>query len=238
MRKYVLSCFLVMLAVCFAIAPITAEARETSPSWVKNLPSAANSAQIFVVAGVGQTTAWVSLHEKDANGEWQQLMTTPGFIGKAGLGKTKEGDNKTPQGVFRFDAAFGIAPDPGCAIKYTQVDENYYWSGDVRPGKMYNKMVDIRKMPDLDTKASEHIVDYKPNYVYCLNIGYNPLCTVGKGSALFLHCLDARKPYTGGCVAIPEDKMRFVLQTVRPDCVVVIDSLHKLAPNVATDWKI
>ena len=191
-----------------------------------------------MVAGVGQTTAWVSLHEKDANGEWQQLMTTPGFIGKNGLGKQKEGDNKTPVGVFRFDRAFGIAPDPGCAIAYTQVDENYYWSGDVRPGKMYNKLVDISQMSDLDTKESEHIVEYNTHYVYCLNISYNPLCTVGKGSALFLHCLAPMKPYTGGCVAIPEDKMRFVMQTVRPDCTVIIDSLAKLAPDVKADWKI
>ena len=205
-----------------------AEAREATPQWVQNLPAAKNANQLFVVAGVGHTTAWVSLHEKDANGKWQQLMTTPGFIGKNGLGKTKEGDGKTPVGVFRFDAAFGIAPDPGCAIPYQQVDENYYWSGDGRPGMMYNQMVDIRQLPGLDKDSSEHLVEYNPHYLYGLNISYNGSCIPGKGSAIFLHCLGPVKPYTGGCVAIPEDKMRFVMQMVRPDCVVVIDSLEKL----------
>lgn len=205
-----------------------AEAREATPQWVQNLPAAKNANQLFVVAGVGHTTAWVSLHEKDGNGKWQQLMTTPGFIGKNGLGKTKEGDGKTPVGVFRFDAAFGIAPDPGCAIPYRQVDENYYWSGDGRPGMMYNQMVDIRQLPGLDKEGSEHLVDYNPHYIYGLNISYNGACVPGKGSAIFLHCLGPAKPYTGGCVAIPEDKMRFVMQMVRPDCVVVIDALEKL----------
>ena len=214
------------------------EASEASPEWVKNLPAAKQAKQLFVVAGVGETTAWVSLHEKDAKGNWQQVMTTPGYIGKKGLGKTKEGDAKTPVGTFRFTKAFGIAPDPGSIMPYTQVDENMYWSGDWRPGMKYNEMVDIRKYPRLDKEASEHIIDYTVHYVYCLNIGYNEAGTPGKGSAIFLHCIGPNKPYTGGCVAIPQDKMRLVLQTVQPDCVVVIDSLKNLSPATVADWGI
>ncbi|MBO5514825.1 MAG: hypothetical protein J5963_01835, partial [Schwartzia sp.] len=70
-----------------------------------------------------KTTAWVSMHEKDQEGNWRVVMTTPGFIGKEGLGKTQEGDGRTPVGTFRFNAAFGIAEDPGCAIPYTRVDK-------------------------------------------------------------------------------------------------------------------
>lgn len=33
---------------------------------------------------------------------------------------------------------------------------------------------------------------------------------------------------TGGCVAIPEEQMYFVMQHVDPDCVVVIDSMENL----------
>ena len=199
-----------------------------SPNWVQKLSAAKTADQLLVVGAMGKTTAWVSLHEKNAQGQWVQIMTTPGFIGKNGLGKTKEGDSKTPVGTFHFTAAFGIAPDPGCAIPYQQVDENSYWSGDGRPGMKYNEMVDIRQCPSLNTKESEHIMDYNPNYIYCMNISYNEEGTPGKGSAIFLHCLDAKKPYTGGCVAIPEDKMRFVMQHVQKDCAVVINSLDEL----------
>lgn len=201
---------------------------KATPQWIQNLPAAQQAQQLFVVAGVDKTTAWVSLHQKNADGIWEQLMTTPGFIGRNGLGKEKEGDNKTPVGVFRFDAALGIAPDPGCAIPYQQIDENYYWSGDWRPGMKYNQLVDIRELPDLNKEDSEHLIDYNPHYIYILNMGYNAECTPGKGSALFLHCIDPKKPFTGGCVAIPEEKMLFVMQHVQPGCLVVIDSLEKL----------
>ena len=184
------------------------------------------------------TTAWVSLHERDADGAWRQLMSTPCFIGKYGLGKTREGDAKTPVGIFRFNKGFGIAPDPGCALPYTQVDENIYWSGDERPGMKYNQMADIRELPGLNKEDSEHIVDYNPAYTYCLNISYNDKGKPGLGSAIFLHCFRADRPYTGGCVAIPEDQMHFVMQVVRPDCVVTIDSLKNLSPSTADEWGI
>lgn len=201
---------------------------DSSPEWVTKLPEAKDSNQLFIVAVYENTTAWVSLHEKDTNGNWQMIMTTPGYIGKNGLGKTKEGDGMTPVGTFHFNDAFGIADDPGCSIKYTKVDDSYYWSGDQNEGMHYNEMVNIKDFPDLDKENSEHIVDYTRQYQYCLNIDYNKEGTLGAGSAIFLHCLGPYKPYTGGCVAIPENQMKFVMQHVSPDCTVVINTMEKL----------
>ncbi|SNU08868.1 L,D-peptidoglycan transpeptidase YkuD, ErfK/YbiS/YcfS/YnhG family [Lachnospiraceae bacterium] len=199
-----------------------------SPEWITKLPEAETASQLFVVANYEGTTAWVSLNEKDSNGKWQMIMSTPGFIGKAGLGKTKEGDAMTPVGTFGFNAAFGIAPDPGCAIPYTQVDDDIYWSGDQKDGMKYNEMVSIKDYPDLDTENSEHIIEYTRQYQYCLNIDYNKEGTPGLGSAIFLHCFGPYKPYTGGCVAIPENQMVVVMKNVKKDCVVVIDTLDNL----------
>ena len=50
----------------------------------------------------------------------------------------------------------------------------------------------------------------------------------GRGSAIFLHCLGPEKPWTGGCVAIPENIMKLVMQQVQPDCVVVIDTMENM----------
>ena len=211
-------------------------AAEDSPEWVAGLEEASDAQQLFVIAGVGQTTAYVSMHEKDADGSWKQIMTTPGFIGKYGLGKEKEGDGKTPVGTFRFNYAFGIAEDPGCTIPYQQVDDNAYWSGDTREGYGYNQMVSIEDLPDLNTDDSEHIMDYTYQYQYCLNISYNEECTPGLGSAIFLHCFGPFKPYTGGCVALPQDQMLTVMQNVREDCVVVIDSLETMIPQLWDEW--
>ncbi len=195
-----------------------------SPEWVTKLDAAKDAKQLFVVAGYERSTAWVSMHEKDDNGNWKMMMSTPGFIGKEGLGKTKEGDGMTPVGTFRFNKAFGIADDPGCAIPYTKVDDDTYWSGDIDAN--YNQMVSIKDFPDLKVDDSEHIVDYQYEYRYCLNISYNEDGTAGAGSAIFLHCFGDRKPRTGGCVAIPEEQMYFVMQHVDPECVVVIDSME------------
>ena len=204
-----------------------------SPEWVTNLPQAQNESttQLFVVAGMGmdKTTATVSLHVKDEDGNWMQVLSTPGFVGKNGLcldADHAEGCGQTPIGVYRFNKAFGIASDPGCRMEYIQVGEDTYWSGD--ENEHYNEMVNINDYPDLDMTNSEHIVDYAYQYQYCLNISFNEEGTAGRGSAIFLHCFGPVKPYTGGCVAIPENIMKLVMQNVTEDCVVVIDTVENL----------
>ena len=206
-----------------------------SPAWVAELPEAQDADQLFVVAGLGmdKTTATVSMHQKDEDGNWKQLLSTPGYVGKNGLCLDEdhvEGCGQTPVGVYRFNKAFGIAPDPGCAIDYIQVDEDTYWSGD--PEQCYNEMVDIRDHPELAMDDSEHIVDYEYEYQYCLNISFNEDGTPGRGSAIFLHCLGQVKPYTGGCVAIPENIMKLVMQNVREDCVVLIGPMETMIPSL------
>ena len=204
-----------------------------SPAWVMNLPVAQDKAvtQLFVVAGLGidKTTATISMHQRDEDGNWKQILSTPGFVGLNGLCQDadhREGCAQTPIGIYHFNKAFGIAVDPGCAIPYIQVDDNTYWSGD--PDRQYNQMVDIREVPELVMDDSEHIVDYEYQYQYCLNISFNEEGTPGRGSAIFLHCFGPLKPYTGGCVALPENLMKLVMQTVQEDCVVVIDTLENL----------
>ena len=204
---------------------------EDSPAWVAALPQAQDAEQLFVVAAMGmyKTTAYITMHQKDENGVWKQILSTPGFVGRNGLvldADRAEGCGQTPVGVYHFNKAFGIAADPGCAIPYIQVDDNTYWSGD--PDRHYNEMVDIRDVPDLVLDDSEHIVDYEYQYQYCLNISFNEDGTPGRGSAIFLHCFGPQKPYTGGCVAIPEYIMKQVMQNVSEDCVVVIDTLENL----------
>ena len=201
-----------------------------SPEWVTKL-AGEDTEQLFVVAAIGDTTAWVSMHEKDEDGNWKMIMTSPGFVGKNGICPDEEhveGCGQTPIGTYHFTKAFGIADDPGCAMPYTKVTDDIYWSGDQKEGMQYNEMVSIKDYPDLDTENSEHIIDYTYPYQYCLNISFNEEGTPGRGSAIFLHCFGDRKPYTGGCVSVPMDQMRYIMKHVSPDCVVVIDTLENL----------
>ncbi len=204
-----------------------------SPEWVAELDEAEDADQLFIVAAYSEDAndAWISLHEKQDDGSWHMIMTTPGFIGRNGLGKTQEGDGKTPTGSFRFNRAFGIADDPGSNIPYVKVDQDSYWSGDPRDGYHYNELVSLKDLPGLDIESgdSEHIIDYIYHYQYCLNISYNEEGTPGLGSAIFLHCFAPAKPFTGGCVSIPEDYMVFVMQQVDEDTVVLIDTYEELS---------
>ena len=202
-----------------------------SPAWVTDLPAAREADQLFIVAAMGmdKTTAYITMHQKDADGNWKQILSTPGFVGRNGLcfdADRAEGCGQTPIGVYHFNKAFGIAADPGCALPYFQADDNTYWSGD--PDRQYNRMVDIRDVPDLALDDSEHIVDYEYQYQYCLNISFNEEGTPGRGSAIFLHCFGPAKPYTGGCVAVPENIMRMIMRQVSPECVVIIDTFENL----------
>ena len=195
------------------------------------LPAAQDAEQLFIVAGMGmdQTTAYITMHERDENGVWKQILSTPGYVGRNGLcldADHAEGCGQTPVGGYSFNKAFGIAPDPGCALPYIQADDNTYWSGD--PERQYNQMVDLRDVPDLAMEDSEHIIDYEYQYQYCLNISFNDQGTPGRGSAIFLHCLGPAKPYTGGCVAVPENMMRMIMQRVSPECTVIIDTFENL----------
>lgn len=214
----------------------TNQQAEDSPQWVQDLESAKTANQLFIVAALGEnlTTATISMHEKDNTGKWKQILTTPGYVGKNGLCLDEEhveGCGQTPIGIYHFNKAFGIADDPGCKIPYIKVTDDLYWSGDQNDGMHYNEMVSIKDFPNLDKESSEHLIDYNFNYQYCLNISFNEEGIKGKGSAIFLHCLDDTSPYTGGCVSIPENKMRKVMQLVKEDCVVVIDTKTNLNKN-------
>ena len=222
----------------------TAETEETfseeneyesmSPQWVTDLPQAndENIRQLVIVAGYGMdsTSAAVTMHQRNSDGNWVQILSTPGNVGWNGLCFDEdryEGCGQTPIGVYHFTCAFGIAEDPGCSMPYIQVDDDMYWSGDMREGMHYNEMVDINDYPDLDTSNSEHLIDYDSAYQYCLNISFNEDGTPGRGSAIFLHC-PGQNSYTLGCVAVPEYIMVQILQCVEPDCVIVIDTVDNL----------
>ena len=214
---------------------VTGFSKQASPDWVKALPEAQDTStkQLFVVAAsaMDKTTAYITMHERDKDGNWIMILSTPGFVGKNGCcldADHAEGCGQTPVGRYHFNKAFGIAADPGCAMDYFQVTDDTYWSGDMAEGMHYNEMVDIKDYPALDLENSEHIVDYEYQYQYCLNISFNEDGTPGRGSAIFLHCFGTQKPYTGGCVAVPEYAMLEIMQNVDPDCVVIIDTMDAL----------
>lgn len=211
------------LLLLFVCSNNQAEAAEKeTPVLPEILPS-----QIIFVAGEG-VTAKLSMYTQQPNGCWIKNLAAEGFIGRNGLGKTKEGDGKTPTGIFPLQQAFGIERNPGTIKNYTRVNRHHYWVDDLN-SQYYNQLVrddHVKK----DWKSAEHLANYKIQYAFSLVIGYNAECVKGVGSGIFLHC-SANKP-TAGCVAVPQNTMISILKELKQDCIISIGSPKQIAAQI------
>ena len=198
---------------------------DKSPSsWVAELDVAEDVSQMIIVTAdkMGIIDVTVSMHTKNENGVWVEEYTTPGQIGRNGLGKEREGDGKTPIGIFTFTKAFGILPNPGItSMSYLQVDETHHWVDDPE-SKYYNQCVSTRDV-EPDWNSTEHLYKYVGDYNYALATSYNIDCTPYVGCAIFLHCPVKDFRPTSGCIAIPEEYMVQTLVQLRDDCIIIID---------------
>lgn len=166
---------------------------------------------MVVVTPQGGSDARVELFEKE-RGRWTRTLETSAFIGREGVGKEREGDMKTPVGVFGITTAFGIKPDPGTRLPYLDIDDRVWCSGE--PGPEYNRFVN-------HPCDGEHMIEYAPEYDYGFFPDYNKEGIYPRGSAVFFH-VKGSKPYTAGCVALDGKDMETLLKALGPDSVVVI----------------
>ena len=175
--------------------------------------------QSVLVDYTGGSNATVSIHQK-TDGVWKQLYACKGYVGRNGIGKTKEGDKRTPTGAYNLTTPFGIKDDPGAKLAYTKVNKYLYWCGD-SSSPYYNQLVDERNVDRKHTKSDEYLIEYKGVYNYCMFIDYNASGEAGKGSCIFLHCTGKNK-YTAGCVAVPESAMKKIICWAGPGAKIVI----------------
>lgn len=186
--------------------------------WVDKLKLSANYSQIITIVASG-SSAKVEMHQKNDDGKFDVILSGDASIGEKGIGKSKEGDRKTPRGVYGFLFAFGICDNPGCAISYTKVDATYCWVDDVN-STYYNKFVSTSQVAR-DWNSAENILGAGRSYNYALALDYNSACVKGAGSAIFMHC----RPTGGaGCIAVDEGFMKKVLVNIKPGCAIVIDT--------------
>ena len=172
------------------------------------------------------SSAWAYFFTKIDGGNWSLSFKGKAYIGKNGLGKTREGDNKTPTGFFNINGAFGISKDPGTKLSYIKIDDTTYACDDL-DSENYNKIIDVK-----ETKHNcngEKMLDYFPAYNYGLVIDYNRECLPFLGSNIFIHCFGKHK-YTGGCIALSEKSVKDILKVVIPgkSKLVVMDSSIKV----------
>ncbi len=217
MKKFLLFAVLaliIMVVMNYALTPST-----LSPSQLSRLHAAQKAEQFVLVDVFSPKTSLLSFFEKE-QGKWVKRFTTKAYIGRNGLGKTWEGDGKSPIGLFRLTQAFGLQDNPGYKGDYIKVTEELYWNGDSQ-SPTYNRLVKGNTLSKASKEQSEHLIDYTEPYAYALVIEYNKECHPNRGSAIFLHCMGA-KTYTAGGVAIDREKMRILLGTLQPNSPILI----------------
>lgn len=139
------------------------------------------------------------------------------FVGVHGVGPTREGGQRTPEGVFTLTQAFGNEPNNGTRLPYFRAGPDDWWDEDPYSAR-YNRHVISRDSPGVN---SENLYYSGAVYAHAVVINYNVNPVVkGAGSGFFLHVSDGVP--TQGCVAIAANQLNVVMRWLRPSMDPVI----------------
>ena len=184
------------------------------------------SRQLIVVTtnGWNDNSGVLQRYEKDGMG-WHRVgdalhirLGRNGFGWGIGLHSTpkgakyikKEGDGRSPAGIFALKQAFGYAPFD-VRYPYKVYKETDHCVDDVH-SKFYNKIVDSTKIK-ADYKSMEHMKFPKDYYRYGVVVNHNHIdekgAVPGAGSCIFLHI---KTVPTAGCTVMKESEMKVLIR--------------------------
>lgn len=207
------------LIVSLIVCLLTSTLRAEEPP--QGLP--ADCEQCIVVLGKSNDLhAKLQTFEKKA-GSWTRTRELPATVGRNGIATAeakKEGDGKTPAGMYRLTRAFGYAEKIETGLTYRQATAKDLWIDD-------SQSPDYNRWVTAPTKAKSFEEMKRKDDLYEIGavIEYNtdPI-VAGKGSAIFFHVWGGKDSPTAGCVAIEKQKLREILKWLdraRRPCIVI-----------------
>lgn len=206
---------------------------------------------LSVSAGWGETQAMVLRYERASAGDGWRRVGGPlaASLGRTGLawgrglhkgalqGPTKkEGDGRSPAGVFSLREATGYAeaPPPGTRLPYRQATPTLRCVDDPRSAH-YNRLVDEATVSK-DWTSAEDMRRSDDLYRLVVWVGYNDdPPQAGGGSCILLHFRETAKDVTDGCTAFDKGRMEELLAWLDPSARPVLVQLpeaerRKLGP--------
>jgi len=135
----------------------------------------------------------------------------------------KEGDGRSPAGVFRLGTAFGYAPEAlsGSKMPYLELTPSIECVDDV-DSRFYNRVVDRSKVA-VDWKSSERMRETGEAYRWGIVVDHNGIAgppskapVRGGGSCIFLHLWQGAGHGTAGCTAMAPVAMEALLLWLDP----------------------
>jgi L,D-peptidoglycan transpeptidase YkuD (ErfK/YbiS/YcfS/YnhG family) len=176
------------------------------------------SSQVLLVTNKCPSSFAVKIYTLEKQGgKWgKTLKSFNGVIGKNGFAKPdekREGDGKTPSGIFPLKMTFGYNDSIQTKMPYRQALPNDLWIDDVNAGD-YNRWV---KKEDTRAVSYEKMKRDDNLYKYGIIIEYNTSPVIkGYGSAIFFHVWRGGNMATEGCVAVSEDDIVKILDWLDP----------------------
>ncbi len=191
--------------------------RTTASAPTCSVPSGVRATQVVLVVSSG-SRATVRACTRGGGRYVTSLGPYSGHVGKNGVSSSKrEGDLRTPAGVFPLRGGFGARGNPGLRIgSWLRVDSRDVWVDDSR-SSLYNTH---QRTPASGRWSSAEPLLNTPAYNYAQVIGYNEARTPGRGSAIFLH-VDLGHG-TAGCVSLPTSGLLAVMRWERSGAVIAI----------------
>lgn len=238
MKKTKIYAYLLAAVVFFLVSVLgilSAVAADEAPAeWIQSSLEklAGESSQVLLVTNEESSgfSARLFVLEKRGN-KWRNafppLLALIGRKGFAPPGEKKEGDVKTPSGVFALKRAFGYAVKITSRMPYRQAGDDDIWVDDASSSD-YNRWV---KKGETSAASFELMKLGDDRYKYGIVIEYNtdPIIR-GAGSAIFIHVRRGENIPTMGCVALSECDLVKILGRLVPaeKPLVVMGTRHTL----------
>lgn len=164
--------------------------------------------QTIIVTPTNGSNATFEFYEND-----NLILKTDAKIGRNGVAKAnekKEGDGKTPSGEYLITSLFAYEKQ-SVNMPFLLADEKLICIDDAN-SSFYNQILD--KENANSPKSYEDMKRLDSQYKYGAVISYNEQNTKGRGSCIFLHIYKDKNSPTAGCVAVSEDEMKFIFDTL------------------------
>ncbi len=214
---------------------IAHQAKDDLKSFHKKLKKKLNKSEQLVIVTTkdwDETEGTLSYYQKEKF-SWKLIAEKiPVVIGKRGLGwgsglidfpkvtgpNKKEGDGKSPAGLFKLSSAFGYLPRDSVRwikLPYLQSTESVECVDD-SISNYYNKLVDTNTTKK-DWKSFERMKLRSNLYKYGIFIEHNSHPVVkGGGSCIFFHIWSENKTPSTGCTTLSENKLIELLKWLSP----------------------
>ena len=135
-------------------------------------------------------------------------------IGKKGLTKNKkEGDKKTPKGIFEIENLYyrkDRLGKPITSLKCIEIEKDMGWCDDIDIPEKYNRRIKVEKKIKHEKLKRK---DYKYDLLIPIKYNFNKPIP-GLGSCIFIHLTKNFKP-TAGCIALHKNDFLIMLKLIK-----------------------